>query len=271
LTADDEHAERINRNHWDEIAPVHLESYGIEGLLQGRSRIDEIQKREFYPVEGKDLIHLQCHIGTDTLSLALDGANVTGVDFSSRSIDIAKRLADRMKLKADFIVANVLDLQAIVLQKYDIVYTSKGALCWIRDIDKWAETVAFLLKDGGIFYIMDTHPFVTMLEDRVGDALGLKYPYFHQSEPLHFGGDRRDYADSTYTVRTGSYEWIWPLSDIINAIIRQGLTIEFVNEHDKLYYQEFPEMAETEDGWWFLEKYKGMIPWTFSMRARKGK
>ncbi len=85
-------AEAANRAHWDEIAPIHLKSYGIEGLVNGVSRIDEIQKRELYPIKGKDIIHLQCHIGTDTLSLALDGANVTGVDFSAESIVIAREL-----------------------------------------------------------------------------------------------------------------------------------------------------------------------------------
>ena len=86
-------AENTNRAHWNEIAPVHVKSYGIEGLMAGISRIDLIQKQELYPVLGKDLIHLQCHIGTDTLSLALDGANVTGVDFSAESIAIGRELA----------------------------------------------------------------------------------------------------------------------------------------------------------------------------------
>ena len=155
----DSHAEATNQAHWDEVASVHLKSYGIEGLLNGVSRIDSIQKREFYPISGKDLIHLQCHIGTDTISLALDGANVTGVDFSGESIKIAKDLAARVQsrtgrtFKAEFYQANVLDLKSVTSQKYDIVYTSKGVLCWIRDIRLWADTVSYLLRPGGVFYL----------------------------------------------------------------------------------------------------------------------
>ena len=140
-------AEAANRAHWNEIAPVHLKSYGIEGLMAGVSRIDEIQKSELYPIKGKDIIHLQCHIGTDTISLALDGANVTGVDFSAGSIVIARELATKMSLSVDFIEANILELKDIISAKYDIVYTSKGVLTWISDIEKWAETISFLLKE----------------------------------------------------------------------------------------------------------------------------
>ena len=140
----DSHAEATNQAHWDEVAPVHLKSYGIEGLLNGVSRIDSIQKREFYSVSGKDLIHLQCHIGTDTISLALDGANVTGVDFSGQSIRLLRTsqpecISTSRMFKAEFYQANVLDLKSVHL-KCDIV-TSKGVLCWI-ETSAWADTIS---------------------------------------------------------------------------------------------------------------------------------
>ena len=146
MASSENHAEETNRAHWDETAPVHLKSYQIDGLLKGVSRIDEIQKRELYPIKGKALIHLQCHIGTDTLSLAIDGAKVTGVDFSAKSIAIARELAAKMHISAEFLQANVLDLESVISTKYDIVYTSKGVLSWISNIEKWAETISFLLK-----------------------------------------------------------------------------------------------------------------------------
>ena len=174
-----------------------------------------------------------------------------------------------MNLKADFIVANVLELQSIVFHRYDVVYTSKGVLCWISEIDKWAETVAYLLKEGGIFYILETHPLVTMYDDAIGDHLQIRYPYFHQSEPIHFDDDHADYSDSTYIPKNKTYEWTWSLSDVVNALIRHGLRIEFLNEHDRLFHNAFPGMVQTQDGWWILEKYKGKVPFTFSLGAGK--
>ena len=148
-------AEDTNRAHWDEIAPVHLRAYRVEALLSGVSLIDDVQKEELYPVEGKRLLHLQCHIGTDTLSLALDGAKVTGVDFSPELIRIAHRLAQRMNIQAEFIEANVLDLPE-GLGEFDIVYTSQGVLCWISDIQRWAETVVSPSQAGRyLLYLRD--------------------------------------------------------------------------------------------------------------------
>jgi ubiquinone/menaquinone biosynthesis C-methylase UbiE len=262
-------AEDTNRAHWDEVAPIHLKSYGIDGLMAGISRIDAVQKNEFYPVRGKDLIHLQCHIGTDTLSLAIDGANVTGVDFSAKSIAIARELAAKMHIPAEFIVANVLELKGMTSRKYDIVYTSKGVLPWISDIGRWGETVSDLLKENGVFYILESHPAFYIFEDSTADDLQIRYPYFHQKEPIHFADDHPDYSDSSYIPVNKTYEWMWTLSDIMNALIQSGLTIEMLNEYGRYYYQALPGMTRTEDGWWELGKYRGMIPLTFSLRARK--
>jgi len=269
LSIDPQHAEGANRLHWDEVAPVHLKSYGIEGLLAGVSRIDGIQQRELYPVAGKDLIHLQCHIGTDTLSLALDGARVTGVDFSGASLAIARELAGKMRILAEFIEANVLDLMPRVTRKYDIVYTSKGVLCWIRDIEKWAETIAFLLKDGGVFYIFESHPLSCIFDDTQAGAPRVKYAYFHRDEPLHFDDEHPDYSDSSYVPVNKTYEWIWTLADVVGALLRHGLRIELLNEHHRAFHPALPGMVETSDGWWELPGYEGMIPFSFSLRARK--
>ncbi|NLU41574.1 MAG: class I SAM-dependent methyltransferase [Firmicutes bacterium] len=270
----DSHAEATNQAHWDEVAPIHLKSYGIEDLLNGGSQIDSIQKSELYPISGKDLIHLQCHIGTDTISLALDGANVTGVDFSGESIRIAKDLAARVRsrtgrtFKAEFYQANVLDLKSITSEKYDIVYTSKGVLCWIRDIRVWADTVSYLLRPGGVFYLLESHPILNMFDD-TASGLRVKYPYFHQHEPTHWDDDHPDYSDSSYIPKNKTYEWTWSLSDIVNALIKSGLTIELLNEHSRLFYKAHPDMEMDEDGWWFFREFKDKIPLTFSLLATK--
>ncbi|HUI87576.1 MAG TPA: class I SAM-dependent methyltransferase [Anaerolineales bacterium] len=259
----------INRAHWDEVAPVHLKAYRVATLLSGVSLIDTIQKRELYPVQGKQLLHLQCHIGTDTLSLALDGAKVTGVDFSPRSIQIATELAQKMNLPAKFIVADVLNLPKGVLGTYDIVYTSMGVLCWINDIDKWAWSISSHLKSGGTFYIFETHPTLLMFDDTKSRSFEVRYPYFHRNAPIHFDDDHPDYADTSYIPKNKTYEWQWSLSDVVNALIQQGLTIEFLNEHDQCFFQGLPGMTQTSDGWWTLAGCEGTLPMAFSLRARK--
>ncbi|MBN2352936.1 MAG: class I SAM-dependent methyltransferase [Spirochaetales bacterium] len=261
-------AESANRAHWDEVAPVHLKSYGVEGLVRGESWIDGLQKRELYPVAGKDLIHLQCHIGTDTLSLARDGARVTGVDFSPASLAVARELAEKMGLQVDFIESNVLELAGKNNKKFDIVYTSKGVLGWISDITKWAETISSLLKPGGVFYIFEQHPLTLMFDDTLEGELKIKYSYFHQDEPTHWDDDHPDYSDQTYVPKNKTYEWFWPLADIVNAVIRAGLVIELLNEHDVGFHRQLPDMTKGADGWWRLEKYGDKLPLTFSLRAK---
>ena len=267
-----EEAEKLNKIFWDEIAPIHEKSYDIKSLKNKISQIDEIQKNEFYPIKNKSLLHLQCHIGTDSISLALDGANVTAVDFSEKSIEIAKKLNNKIGTGIRFIVSSVFDLKNKLNEKFDIVYTSMGVLCWISDIRKWAEIISYYLKKDGIFYIMETHPIKNIFDDTVENDLKVKHSYFNQNEPVCFDDDwpdYSDYSDQTYVPKNKSYEWTWSLSDIIKALIENGLQIELLNEYDKLFFKGFKGMVEDKNGWWYLEKYKGKIPYTFSLRARK--
>jgi 2-polyprenyl-3-methyl-5-hydroxy-6-metoxy-1,4-benzoquinol methylase len=269
MSSDLSESEKGNRAFWDEVAPVHRSSYDIESLLKGISLIDDFQKREFYPVEGKDLIHLQCHIGTDTLSLALDGARVTGVDFSHRSIEIARELAGRLNVEAEFIEANVLDLPAAIQRKYDVVYTSKGVLPWIGDIGRWAKSVSHLLAPGGVFYLLELHPVLGIFDDTRKDALVVRHGYFHRDEPDRFDDDHPDYSDSAYIPASPTFEWTWPISDVVNALVQNGLDIELLNEHDKLFYKGLPAMTQAEDGWWVIEGLEGKVPLAYSIRARR--
>jgi len=169
-------AEKANQVFWDEIAPVHYKSYDIEKLKQGKSLIDKIQKKEMGDVKGKSLLHLQCHIGTDSLSWVLEGAQVTGVDFSGESIKIANELKSALGLKAWFIESNIYDLPDTLKEKFDIVYTSQGVLTWLKDIKEWGKIISNHLKPGGIFYIMETHPLFYIFDDDKQVELKIKYP-----------------------------------------------------------------------------------------------
>ena len=262
-------AEIANQTFWDEIAPVHYKSYDIEKLKQGKSLIDVIQKKEIGSVKDKSLLHLQCHIGTDSLSWVLEGARMTGVDFSKESIKIANKLKKILGLKAQFIESNIYDLPNILKEKFDIVYTSQGVLTWLKDIKAWGKLISHYLKPGGIFYIMEIHPLVYIFDSDKQGELKVKYSYFPGEKPTLWDDDSPDYSEREYIPKNPTYEWTWPLGEILTSLIEAGLKIEFLHEYDKLFYKEFPDMVQDEEGWWYLPKYKGKIPLTFTLKAKK--
>ena len=269
MTYRDPTAENGNRIHWDEIAPVHSKSYDLTKLRSGGHLLDEIQVKELGDISGKSLLHLQCHIGSDTLSLARLGAKVTGIDFSEKSIEQAKLLSKELNIPADFILSNVYDLPKHLDQEFDVVYTSEGVLCWLSDLTTWAEIIFRYLKPGGMFYIMESHPFRYVFDDENSEDLIAKNSYFHKKEATLWDDEWPDYSDENYITKTPSYEWHWALSDIMNALIRVGLKIELFNEYDKVFYKAQPDMIRKGDGWWYLPEDKAKIPLVFSLRARK--
>jgi len=117
--------------------------------------------------------------------------------------------------------------------------------------------------------MIEIHPVKSIFDDTLKNELKIKYSYFHEREPMTWDDDYPDYADKTYIPKNRKYEWTWSLSDIINALIENGLKIEMLNEYDTLFYYEHPGMKKAKNGWWYWEKYKGKIPYTFSIRARK--
>lgn len=261
--------EDANQRMWDELAPVHYRSYGLDRLRKGQTLIDDIQITEMGDVKGKSLLHLQCHIGSDTLSWALHGAEVTGIDFSEQSIKFAKRLSEELQLEAEFIHSNIYDIEKHLNRQFDIVYTSQGVLCWLKDIKEWARLIVKYLKPGGLFYIMESHPIRNIFLDTKTGPLEIAYSYFHSDKAIEWNDDKPDYSDSTFVYRKPSYEWAWTLSDIINSLISAGLTIELLNEYDKAFDKNFPDMVKESDGWWYYPAYRGKLPLIFTLKARK--
>jgi SAM-dependent methyltransferase len=262
-------AETKNRALWDEIAPVHFDAYREVALLrQGAEILDEIELREIGDVRGRTMLHLQCHIGTDTLAWERHGAIVTGLDFSSESIACAERLKAELGLHAWFVHANVYDARSVVDERFDLVYTSRGVLCWLRDLEEWGRIVAHFLKPGGVFYLMESHPILNALEERPSGELSFAHGYFHRSAPTVWADQGADYA-SDYVPRNPSYEWTWTVGDVVNALVGAGLRIELLNEYDRLFFRLFPGM-ESEDGRWFrLPALGDRLPLLLTIRARK--
>lgn len=265
-----EQAEQVNRALWDEIAPVHFNAYQeVEILRSGGSSLEDIELDEVGEVSGKTLLHLQCHIGTDTLSWARQGALVTGVDFSGESLAFARQLQRVLGLPATFVHCNVYDLPAVLDGQFDIVYTSRGVLIWLRDLDEWARIIAHFLKPGGIFYIMESHPIGQVFEETKAGELAIVNRYFHKPEPTLWDDQWPDYADGNYVPQNPSYEWEWSLSDILGALLKAGLVIESFNEYERIFHRRFRGMVEGPRGWYSLPQYAGKLPLLFTLKARK--
>ncbi len=258
-----------NRILWNELTDVHIKSYGVDKFLAGETTLDEIQLRELGDIKGKSLLHLQCHFGLDTLSLAREGAIVTGVDFSERAIINARQLVDVTGIPARFILSNIYDLESKLDEKFDVVYTTMGVLCWLKDIKRWGEIIGRYLKPGGMLYLMESHPIINIFDDTKPGPLAITIDYFHKDEPIIWDDHAPDYSDPTHLQENPSYEWRWTISDIINSLISAGLTIEFFNEYDKVFSKYFPDMEKDQDGWWVLPHLRGKLPLMFSLRARK--
>jgi SAM-dependent methyltransferase len=256
---------------WDESVPLHVASpsYDVPRFKRGWVSVHPREFQEVGPVRGQSLLHLQCHFGMDTLSWARRGAKVTGVDFSPPAIAAARRLATEIGIDARFVESNVYDATRRLRGRFDVVYTGKGALCWLPDIPRWAKTVAHFLKPGGRFYFLEDHPCSDMYgNEPTAERLVLQNPYF---------GDRafRDESDGTYAAPDSklrnalSFFWVHPVSQVLNALIAAGLGIESMTEYPYTYWHKFPFMRLGRDGWWRLWEGQGTIPLMYSVRARK--
>jgi len=263
---------KANRELWNKLAKIHHKSefYDVEGFLKGNQSLDPIEIEELSDLSGKKLLHLMCHFGMDTLSLARLGADTTGVDFSSEAIELAKELCVSAKIEARFVCSNVYDLPKNLDGKFDIVFTSGGVLIWLPDLKKWARIIAHFLKPGGFFYIREFHPFGYVFDDDEDvTELRVKYPYFQGKEPLMFE-DEGTYADKdAKTGKIPSYEWNHRISEIINVLIDAGLTINFFNEFPITTYKALPFMIEKERGRWVLPENEDKVPLMFSLKATR--
>lgn len=268
-----EGARSSNLANWEDRVPLHEESYGIAAFddpeqLSPVVRTDLTALAPFLPtIDGLDVCHLQCHIGTDTVSLARAGARVTGVDFSAAALRSAAALAERLGIHATWVETDVLDARAAVTGDFDLVYTSIGTITWLPDLDRWAAQVAGLLREGGTFLIRDGHPALYAL-DETADSLRLRYPYFSSDAPQVWD-DASTYSGDGTVAHARTYEWAHPLSDIVNALIGAGLRILRLDEGRTLPWRFSPRMVEVPDGFAWPDGERELVPCTYTIVARK--
>lgn len=267
-------ARDANRENWDDRVALHVEAYGLDAFddpayISDVVRTDADALAPFLSggFEGLDVCHLQCHIGTDTLSFARLGAHVTGVDFSAPALEAAAALAMRLGLDADWVQTDVLDAAAAVPGNFDLVYTSIGAITWLNDLDRWAAQIARLLRPGGTFYIRDGHPMLYSL-DETRDELVVRYRYFEDGHSQSWYDETTYVGDGT-VAHPRTYEWPHPLSSIVNALLGAGLRILRLDEGKTLPWQFAPRMTEVGGSYVWPEAERNLIPCTFTVVAVK--
>ena len=259
---------RANRDLWDEWVKINAgsEMYALEQFKAGESSLHALELSELGEVGGKSLLHLQCHFGMDTLSWARLGAQVTGADFSPEGVALARALSQELNIPARFVCSDLYDLPENLEGQFDNVYTSYGVLTWLPDLRRWAQVAAHFLKPGGVFYMAEFHPFALVFADDVPE-LRIGYPYF-SSEVIAFEV-AGSYADRTAETRQKvSYEWAYPLGEVVTSLIEAGLQLEFLHEFPYTVYNMFPFLEKAEDGNWYLPGKAQTIPLMFSIRAR---
>lgn len=254
----------VNRARWDEQADVHpdTEYYDVSGFLAGESTLQPPERELLGDPSGQSLVHLQCHIGLDTLSWAREGASVVGVDFSETAIDTARTIRDEAGLDAEFVCCDVHDAPGRLDRAFDVVFASYGVLWWIPDVDRWAETAAALCRPGGTVFLADHHPLLELFDPEL--SLRDDRSYFRE-EPIRYEAEST-YADPEATLEnTAAYEWQHGLGEIVTAFARAGLRVEALREYPEIEFQPFDGMEETDDGRYRLPD--DSLPLVYALRA----
>ncbi|AJT62975.1 hypothetical protein T261_1289 [Streptomyces lydicus] len=268
---------RANRANWDARTPVHVASrfYGLDGSRTAEDWFAPFEWTDLGDLTGRDVLHLQCHLGTETAAFAERGAaHTVGLDFSAASVAEARRLAREAGRKVEFVESDVHHaVEALGGRRFDVVYTGKGALCYLPDLRAWAETVGALLRPGGTFYLVEFHPLLNALGPTPGpggEQLLLRHDYLAGRGPI------RSDTPHTYTDgppvqgATTSFEWRHGLGEVVSAVVAAGLTVELVRETEVLPWKRFEAMVPDGNGWWRLPESEPIVPLLFALRAVKG-
>ena len=267
---------QTNRANWDERVDIHLRDdagfYRVEAFLNGEDVRPDIDRKEMHEFAGIDVLHLQCHFGLDTLSVARQAKSVVGVDFSPKAIAAACDLAKRVGLadRAEFVLSDLYATPMQVNRQFDLVFSTWGTTIWLPDIWRWGEVFAGFVKPGGRAYFADFHPTIAML-DEAGGSLVPRFSWRTPSDqPEVFEEDITYTGAHSKLKNKKTVEWIHPVSDHLNALLNQGLQLEYLHEHEVIPWKLFQcleGVSNRASGAVYYRMPKGsvQIPLSFSM------
>jgi SAM-dependent methyltransferase len=264
--------QEANRANWEARVPLHAASdmYDLDAYVADPRKLSDVVAFDapfLGDLQGLRAVHLQCHLGTDTLSLARLGAEVTGVDFSPAGLKVAEDLARRAGTNVRYVEASVEQVPERLPETFDLVYTGVGALNWLPSITRWAEVVAGLLIPGGRLYVREQHPVLSSLDDEREDGqLVLRHPYFEDGGPVRWD-DPTTYAGPGEVAAPVTYEWNHGLGETVQAVIDAGLTVTALREHREVEWQALPHMVPVGGGRYALPDHRDRAPLMFTLEA----
>ncbi|PIA79550.1 methyltransferase type 12 [Gaetbulibacter sp. 4G1] len=257
---------KTNKNTWNEKVKVHAKSemYHLDDFKKGKTSLMPYELKALGDVNGKSLLHLQCHFGQDTLSWSRLGAKCTGVDLSDEGIKLAKQLNEELKLDANFMCCNVLDTSDFIKETFDVVFTSYGVIGWLPNLRPWGKMIAERLNKGGTFYMVEFHPIVWMF-DYLEDKPVMKYGYMQ--EDVIYEEYEGTYANNNSKMISKEYGWNHGLGEVITALTEAGLHIDYLNEHDESPYDVLADLIKNESGMYVTKDR--LYPLIFELKATK--
>ena len=254
----------LNKKLWDDKVEHHIKSefYQMDAFLKGKNVLKPVELNLLGEVQNRSILHLQCHFGQDTLSLARMGAKVTGIDLSPAAIEKARELNSQLQLDAAFYCCDLYDTRKHITQTFDIVFTSFGTIGWLPDLDKWAKVIKQSLKPEGKFVFVEFHPVVWMFDY---DFSEIEYGYFKGDAIVE--SNEGTYADRTAPIKNTEVSWNHHLSEVFQALMNEGLKIEHFEEYNYSPHNCFKNMIETKPGEFMIEKEQGKLPLMYSIVA----
>lgn len=261
-----ENYKEINKEQWNQRVDPHVESdfYDQSAFLAGKNSLQETELALLGDVSGKRILHLQCHFGQDTISLARMGASTVGADISDKAIDKAREIASITGADATFVCCDLYDLPQNLEGQFDIVFTSYGTIGWLPDLDKWASVITHFLKPGGKFVFVEFHPVVWMFDD---DFQKVGYRYF-KSEPI-IETASGTYADRDAEIKTTSVSWNHAMSEVVTSLLKHGIQLQDLQEYDFSNYNCFAHTDEFEPGKYRIRHLGNFIPMMYSIVGMK--
>lgn len=232
--------------------------------MNGNSSLNDIELNLLGDIQGKSILHLQCHFGQDSISLSRLGAKVTGIDLSDKAIESAIEIAKNTHADTRFICCDIYELPRHLDEKFDLVFTSYGTIGWLPDLDKWAKIVSDFLKPNGQFVFVEFHPVVWMFDDNFES---IAYRYFNSGALLET--ESGTYADREADITQAYVMWNHGMSEVLNSLISHGLEIRQLDEFDYSPYNCFNKTVEFEPKKYRIEQLQNKIPMLYSIKATK--